>query len=98
MTSVAYAALWIFVFVLPWESVIVLPGLAVVSRGTGVLALALAMLAVVISGRTRRWHAFHTTALLFVIWAGCDLVIFYPGQRVPFKYWTFVQLFLVLFM
>jgi O-antigen ligase len=98
MLPLAYAALCVFVFVLPWESVLVLPGMAVVSRGAGMIALGLALLAVVISGRVRRWHTFHTAAFFFVMWAGCDLLFFGGGQRLPFKYYTFVQLFLVLWM
>lgn len=98
MISLAYAALWIFVFSLPWEGVIRISGVAVVSRVTGMLALALALLAVVISGRFRRWHVLHVAALLFVIWAGGVLLIVYNPAVIPKKFWTFVQLFLMLWM
>ena len=39
MTSVAYAALWIFIFAVPWERLVMLPGLAIVTRVTGAIAL-----------------------------------------------------------
>ena len=70
MTSVAYAALWIFIFAVPWERLVMLPGLSIVTRVTGAIALGLTLLAIVISGRVRRWRVFHTAALLFVIWTG----------------------------
>ena len=54
MTSVAYAALWIFVFAVPWERLVMLPGLSIVTRVTGAVALGLTLLAIVISGRVRR--------------------------------------------
>jgi O-antigen ligase len=97
MTSVAYAGLWIFVFAVPWERLIVLPGLSIVTRATGALALGLTLLAIVISGRVRRWRVFHTAAFLFVIWTG--FAVWVLGMpRIPLKYFTFVQLFLVLWM
>jgi hypothetical protein len=67
MTSVAYASLWIFIFAVPWERQVMLPGLSIVTQVTGAIALGLTLLAIVISGRVRRWRVFHTAALLFVI-------------------------------
>jgi O-antigen ligase len=96
MISLAYAALWVFVFSIPWENVIVIHGLGAVSRLTGMLAAGIAGLAIVVSGRMRRWHGFHVTALVFVLWAGCSLLLFRSGlDTVPNKYWTFVMLFVV---
>lgn len=98
MISLAYAALWIFVFSVPWESVVVISsGANVITRLTGMVALGLGLLAALISGRVRRWHVFHVAAFLFVIWAGCGLLIIHI-EEVPKKFWTFVQLFLVLWM
>ena len=67
MTAIAYAALWIFIFSVPWENVIVIPGLGAISRLTGMVALAMTVLAALVTGRFRRWQAFHIAALLFVI-------------------------------
>jgi O-antigen ligase len=94
MTSVAYATLWVFVFSIPWENVLVIPGVGAVTRLTGLLAAAIAGLAIVASGRMRRWHAFHLAALLFVIWAGFGLLVVRVGE-VPAKFWTYVMLFVV---
>ena len=97
MTAIAYAGLWIFVFAVPWEGLVALPGLNIVTRATGALALGLTLLAIVISGRFRRWRVFHIAALVFVIWAGFGVwMLGMPG--IPQKYYTFVQLFLVLWM
>jgi O-Antigen ligase len=98
MTSFAYAALWIFVFSVPWEKTLALPGLSIVARVTGGLALGLAVLAVVISGRLRRWRGFHVAAVLFWVWAGIELFFFHYGERLPYKFWTYGQLILVLLM
>ena len=97
MTSLAYYALWIFVFTVPWERLITLPGFSIVTRVTGALALGLTLLAIVISGRVRRWHLFHVAGLLFVIWAGVG--VWALGMpNVPQKLYTFGQLFLVVWM
>lgn len=98
MIWLAYVPLWIFVFSLPWERLLVLPGIAIIPRVTGALALGLALLAVVVSGRFRRWHPFHLAALLFWIWAGLNLLIYHSGERLPAKFWTYAQLLLVLWM
>src|SRR3990172_331985 len=97
MSSLAYAALWIFVFAVPWERLIVLPGLSIITRATGILALGLTLFAIVISGRVRRWRVFHVAALLFVLWTGVGVWILHEGT-IPQKLYTFAQLFLVLWM
>ncbi len=97
MSSLAYAALWFFVFSVPWQNVIGLPGVGAVSRLTGMVALGLALLAIAVTGRFRRWHLFHVVALVFVIWAGINVLVLGLGL-VPKKFWTFVQLFLVAWM
>jgi O-antigen ligase/polysaccharide polymerase Wzy-like membrane protein len=97
MTSIAYAGLWIFVFAVPWERLVVLPGLNIVTRVTGALALVLTVLAIVINGRVRRWRTFHVAAFLFVLWTGMGVWFLRMGA-IPNKYFTFVQLFAVLWM
>jgi O-antigen ligase/polysaccharide polymerase Wzy-like membrane protein len=98
MKSLGYAVLWIFVLALPWENLIVIPGLGTVSRLTGMIAFALALLAGVVSGRFRRWHAFHIAALFFVISSGTVLFVVTTAGRLPFKFQTYVQLVVVLWV
>jgi O-antigen ligase len=97
MTTIAYAGLWIFVFAVPWDRLVSMPGVNLVTRATGALALGLTLLAIVISGRFRRWRVFHTAALLFVVWAGFGVWMM-GSPTIPQKYYTFLQLFLVLWM
>src|SRR5512141_587255 len=97
MSSVAYAALWIFIFTLPWERLVVLPGLNIVTRATGVVALALALFAILVSGRVRRWRLFQVAALMFVTWTGFTTWWLHM-PAIPQKFYTFVQLFVVLWL
>jgi O-antigen ligase len=97
MTSLAYAALWVFVFSVPWERMIVLPGISIVSRVTGTLALGLALLAVVTSGRVRRLQGFHVAGLLFVILVFASLFAL-RIREIPEKCFTYLQLLLMVWM
>jgi O-antigen ligase len=99
MNSLAYCALWFFIFSIPWERILTLPGVYIVTKAAGAFALVLVLFAVVVSGRMRRFHPFHGAALLFVVWAGIRAMLTdYHRLGFPGKYWTFVQLFLVLCM
>ena len=97
MISVAYAALWLFVFSVPWERLIILSGISIISKATGALALGMTLLVVVISARLRRWRGIHVAAFLFVAWASIGVMILHL-QEIPAKLYTFIQLFLVTWM
>ncbi len=62
------------------------------------VAAGLAMIAVLISGRFRRLHLFHVAAVLFLLWAACGLFLGHTGERLPHKFWTYVQLLLFIWM
>lgn len=98
MTTVAYLALWLFVFSLPSEGAVVIPEFGVVPKLLGMIAAGLAVIAVVVHGRVRRLQGFHIAALLFVVIAGLHLWIFFPGEKLPAKFWTYAQLLLVVWM
>ncbi len=99
MSSIAYAALWLFVFVVPWEGVVRVNNTAILSQATGMIAMGCTVFAVLATARFRRWHALHGAALLFVLAAGLDLLLFYhSGYRAPAKYYTYIQLLLMVWM
>jgi hypothetical protein len=66
--------------------------MAVTAKGTGAIALSLAMLPAVVSGRVLRLHVFHIAALLFVIWTGIVVLILAAGIWLPHKFPTWPQL------
>jgi O-antigen ligase len=99
MRTVAYAALWVFVFTLPWESaLVVVPGVNVLTKVTGGLALAAALGIVVMSGRVRRWHLLHLAALLVLVWIAGEFFVFQVGEKLPLRFWTYVQLVVMLWI
>lgn len=98
MTAIAYAALWVFCFAVPWENVIVIPGVGTISKLIGMAAFGLALFATVVTGRVRRLQGFHIAALLFVIWAGMNAFQTDDEGRALIKAGTYFQLFLVMWM
>lgn len=98
MNSIAYAMLWLFVFVLPWEGVVRVDKTAILSQSMGIFAMGCAVFAVLSSGRLRRLHTLHVAALLFVLTAGFELLVYNHGSRPPAKFYTYVQLLLMAWM
>jgi O-antigen ligase len=98
MTAIAYAALWVFCFAVPWENVIVIPGVGTISKLIGMGAFALALFTTVVTGRVRRIQGFHIAALLYVIWAGMNAFQTSDEGRALVKAGTYFQLLLVLWM
>ncbi len=68
--SLAYAAVWFTVFAIPWEAVVVIPGVGTISRMIGLVAFALGAMAVITRGRIRIPIRFHALAVAFLVW-GC---------------------------
>jgi O-antigen ligase len=60
----------LLVFTIPWEDQFVVAGLGTLSRGVGMAAFAMGMLAAVASGQIRMPRPVHFVMLLFVMW-GC---------------------------
>jgi len=98
MNTIAYASIWLLVFSISSEPTF--RGFGVVgSQVTGVLALALAMVAFAASGRVRRFHPIHVAGLMFLMWTGFSLVFLNNGwMQVPNKFWTFIQLLAMMWM
>ena len=69
MRSAAFIALWFFVFAMPWENAVVLPGVGTITRVLGLVAFGAGLLSVLVDGKPRRPGAFLVLAALFVTWA-----------------------------
>jgi O-antigen ligase len=98
MTSLAYVALWLLVFSMPWQNLVVIEGVGAIGKLMGMVAAALAAIAVLVSGRLRRLHMLHVAALLFLVWVGFGVLIFNNEPELPKKTYTYAQLVLVLWM
>jgi O-antigen ligase len=70
LTSSAFALLVLFVFAIPLENALVLPGVGTFGRLVGLAAFALGIFAVIEKGRLRSPLPVHLVMLVFVTW-GC---------------------------
>lgn len=70
LNSVAFGFFCLFVFAIPWENALLLPGVGTVSRLLGLLALPVAVLAILERGRLRSPSLPILLIALFVVW-GC---------------------------
>jgi O-antigen ligase len=75
LTRIAYIALWAYFFTVPFEySIVLREPLESYARVTGVLALLVGTAAVIITGRARRWMAFHWLVLLYLLLVSISLL------------------------
>ena len=97
VNRIAFIALWIFVFSMPWERAVAIPGLGAAGTLFGLIAFAAGMVAVMQGGRlkARAPSLFLLLFGLFVFWYGISFfwTIDQVGARVRFE--TFTQ-FLVM--
>jgi O-antigen ligase len=70
VSRIAWVALCVFVFSIPWEKSVQLPGTTTLSHFTGIVAFAAAAVVAVRRGSVRRPNLVLALAVLFVAWAG----------------------------
>jgi O-antigen ligase len=70
LRNITYFAVWFTVFAIPWEAVVLIPGVGTISRLIGLVAFALGVLATITRGKLRIPTLFHALAVGFLVW-GC---------------------------
>ena len=68
MRKVAFLFSLVFIFMIPWEDVVDLPGLGTAAKFSGFVLAAFWIGAVVSSGRFRKPGFFHIMLTLFILW------------------------------
>jgi O-antigen ligase len=69
LNRVAFAALWLLVFTVPWEKSVVLPGIGTVARLVGVCAFVLGVLSAVVRRQIRMPSPALYVMVTFLLWA-----------------------------
>jgi len=64
----AYVCAWLFVFAVPWEDVILIPGLGTLSKLLGIAAFGVTALRVLLTAKVRRPVSFHWVAFTYLCW------------------------------
>lgn len=65
---IAYICAWVFVFAVPWENVIVFPGLGTLSKLLGIAAFGVTAVRVLLTARVRKLISFHWVAFAYLCW------------------------------
>ena len=71
MHRLAYAAIWLYVFTIPWENIITIPGIGTLSRYVGILAVGVSLVYLLTSGKLI-FHRVHLWGLGFVLLAAAS--------------------------
>lgn len=98
MPALGYIAVWIVVFAIPWENVVILPGVGTITRLLGMVAVGIGLCLVLVRGRVRRPSTFHWCALAFLLY-GCAS-LYWTVDRVASveRVWKNVQIIALLWL
>src|SRR5579872_4028372 len=89
---IAFASLWAFVFMVPWEDSVPLLGGFVVGRWVGLLTFAAVALRIVITGKYRKLSALHGWMVGLVAWAALSFFWSVDPDATATRAGTYVQL------
>jgi len=98
MRAIVFRLSLAFIFVIPWEGMIELPGLGTAAKLIGLTMAACWVATVVVTGRFRQPGPFHIMLCLFVWWIAVS--VFWsadPSRTIP-QVWTWAQLLLLAFI
>src|SRR5579884_3099375 len=74
LDKLTFLLLWLFTFSVPFERVIMVPGIGTISRVLGLLLVPCAILAIMARGSIRALALPHYLMIIFVTWAGVTCI------------------------
>jgi len=98
LSRVAFGLLWLFVFTIAWENLVMVPGVGTVGKLVGIVAFGTGILAIVNTGHMRRPAAIHGLMALFVLWGGFTLLWSKAPDRTREEVVTYLQLLLMVWI
>jgi O-antigen ligase len=98
MDRLAFVALWLLVFVIPFENAFVIPGLGTLGRIVGFFALVIGLLATLSRHTKIRIGTLHWLTLSFVLLAGFSFYWSVDPDATLKRLWTYVQLLAMMWL
>jgi len=92
LSKAAFACLWCFILVLPWDAFTDLPIVGSIPRLVGIVASAVGGLYILARGRLRPLSWFHVLAVLFVVWTGASTFWSIDPEATRTRFLTYLQL------
>ena len=98
MRRVAFWLSLVLIFMIPWENSITVGSLGTLARVTGILAAAVWVGAVLVTGRFRKPHLFHMVVYLFVLWNVVSVFWSFGVQETVQRIKTYFQLVVLIWI
>jgi O-antigen ligase len=98
MPALGFIAVWIVVFAIPWENVLMLSGVGTITRLLGMVAVAVAICVILVRGRFRRPTAFHWCALAFLLYGCASLYWTIDREESVMRVWKNLQIMALLWL
>lgn len=98
MRKLTFWASLLFVFVVPWENVIMFEGGDTFGRLVGIIAAGIWLLAILVTGQLRVPLPFHVAVFAFMIWNVTSLLWSADPSRTFDRAQTYLQLAILIFM
>ncbi|HVH68411.1 MAG TPA: O-antigen ligase family protein [Gemmatimonadales bacterium] len=92
MSKAAFAGLWCFVLVLPWDMYADLPVVGTIPHLVGIVASVVGVLYILARRRVRPLSWFHVCVLLFLVWAGATALWSIDSEATQTRFLTYLQL------
>ena len=98
LSKAAFACLWCFILVLPWDAFTDLPIVGSIPRLVGIVASAVGGLYILARGRLRPLSWFHVLAVLFVVWTGASTFWSIDPEATRTRFLTYLQLVVLVWL
>ena len=98
LNRLAFAALWLLIFTIPWEKSVVLPGIGTVARLVGVCAFALGALTALVQKRIRTPNLALQAMVAFLFWTLATAFWSMELDATYYYVWTMAQLVVMVWL
>jgi O-antigen ligase len=98
LSWVAFLFLWLFVFSIAWENILIIPSIGTAGKLLGVAAFAIGLLAVIDKGHVRNLAVLHALMGAFVIWGSFTYFWTTYPDRTKEEVLTYFQLLLMVWL
>ena len=92
LSKLAFACLWCFVLVLPWDMYGDLPVVGSIPRLVGIVASGVGVLSILAQRSVRPLSWFHVCVVLFLVWAGASTLWSIDSEATQTRFLTYLQL------
>jgi O-antigen ligase len=96
MDRIAFTSVWLFVFFIPLEDMLFIPGVGALGRILGLVSLAVGIFALVVTKTEIRVHRLHILVSLFVYWAALSMFWTLDQEYTKERIWTYTQLLVMI--